>query len=253
MSEPHYDFRPASGAFAAVAEGVWHLRSNARGTQVIAPDGRCEIIVHRGAPPIEHRADGSSRRQPEAFLYGPLTRVLTIEQDADMEVFAIRLHPWAAGAFTARPADWRDRLIGLTELDLELTADTFDAFVAQAEGNLASLQLPDAAETVRSVIAGMESGALDTLDAAADMAGITVRTLDRRFERATGLTAALYLRLVRFHRARDAIKAGGERLSDVAAEAGYADQAHMTRDFRRFAGETPKLVRRPGTFDPLYR
>ena len=62
MIEAHYDFRPVSGAFSAIAEGVWHLRSGARGSQVIAPDGRCEIIVHRGALPIEHRADGSSTR-----------------------------------------------------------------------------------------------------------------------------------------------------------------------------------------------
>ncbi|MEN0653848.1 MULTISPECIES: helix-turn-helix domain-containing protein [Hyphobacterium] len=253
MTEPHYDFRPATGALAGMAEGVWHLRSDARGTQVIAPDGRCEIIVHRGASPIEHRADGFSSRQPKAFLYGPLTRVLRIEQDADMEVFAVRLHPWAAGAFGARPAAWRDRLVELSELGVFLSADTFDAFAAQAGTELASFQLPDAAETVRSTIALMESGSLDSLDEAAEASGITMRTLDRRFERATGLTAAMYLRLVRFHRARDAIKIGAERLSDVAAEAGYADQAHMTRDFRRFAGETPKLVRQPAVFDPLYR
>ncbi|MCF8880207.1 helix-turn-helix domain-containing protein [Hyphobacterium sp. SN044] len=253
MSEAHYDFRPASGAFSAIAEGVWHLRSGARGSQVIAPDGCCEIIVHRGAVPIEHRADGSSTRQPDAFLYGPLTRVLRIEQDADMEVFAVRLRPWAVGAFTARPAEWRDRLVGLAELGLELTADTFDDFAAQAEAKLTPLPLPDAAGTVQAAIARMESGALASLDAAADAAGITVRTLDRRFERVAGLTAAMYLRLVRFHRARDAIKAGAGRLSDVAADAGYADQAHMTRDFRRFAGETPKLVRQPAAFDPLYR
>lgn len=253
MSDPHYDFRPAAGALARLAEGVWHLRSSARGSQVIAPDGRCEIIVHKGDPPIEHRAAGESARQKRAFLYGPLTRVLRIEQDADMEVFAIRLHPWAAGAFGARPAAWRDRLVELSELGVFLTADTFDVFAAQAGAELASLQLPDAAETVRPTIALMESGALDSLDEAAEASGIAVRTLDRRFERATGLTAALYLRLVRFHRARGSIKAGAERLSDVAAEAGYADQAHMTRDFRRFAGETPKLVRQPAVFDPLYR
>lgn len=253
MSEPHYDFHPASGAFSAIAEGVWRLRSGARGSQVIAPDGCCEIIVHRGAAPIEHRADGSSTRQPGAFLYGPLTRVLRIEQDADMEVFAIRLHPWATGAFTTRPAEWRDRLVTLVELGVTLQADSFDVFAVKAEAALTSLHLPGSVEAVRATIAGMESGVLETLDAAAEAAGITVRTLDRRFERTTGLTAAMYLRLVRFHRARAAIKAGAERLSDVAAEAGYADQAHMTRDFRRFAGETPKLVRQPAAFDPLYR
>ena len=77
-----------------------------------------------------------------------------------MEVFAVRLRPWAVGAFTAHPAEWRDRLVGLTELGLELTADTFDDFAAQAEAKLTSLPLPDAAGTVQAAIAGMESGAL---------------------------------------------------------------------------------------------
>lgn len=253
MSVPHYDFRPATGRFADLAEGVWHLRSDALGSQVIAPDGRCEIIVHIGAPPVEHRADGFSTRQPAAFLYGPLTRVMRIEQDADMEVFAVRLHPWATGAFTAQPSRWRDRLVEMSELGLEIAAGDFDRFAEAAASALAGLDLPEAAGTVRDAVAGMESGSLDTLDAASEAAGITLRTLDRRFERATGLTAAMYLRLARFHRGRAAIKSGAERLSDVAAEAGYADQAHMTRDFRRFAGETPKLVRQPAPFDPLYR
>lgn len=253
MSEPHHEFRPATGPLSELAEGVWHLRSSARGSQTIAPDGRCEIILHRAAPPIEHRADGSSTRQPAAFLYGPLTRVLTIEQDADMDVLAIRLHPWAVGAFTEKPADWRDRLVELPETGVSLTPGTLAEFASQAESALARFTPPAPASTVQAAIAGMESGALSTLESVADAARLTTRTLDRHFERTTGLTAALYLRLVRFHRARNAIKAGAGRLSDVAAEAGYADQAHMTRDFRRFAGETPKLVRRPAAFDPLYR
>ncbi len=38
--------------------------------------------------------------------------------------------------------------------------------------------------------------------------------------------------------------ASGERLSDIAFDAGFADQSHFTNTFRRLVGMTPAAFRR---------
>jgi AraC-like DNA-binding protein len=68
---------------------------------------------------------------------------------------------------------------------------------------------------------------------------VSERTLERRFVRAAGLRPAELRRLARFRRALRLRAAGETRWSMLAAGAGYADQAHLAREFRRFAGVTP--------------
>jgi len=60
----------------------------------------------------------------------------------------------------------------------------------------------------------------------------------RVFHQVTGLTPTGYLRQIRLSHARARI-VEGEDLAGVAADAGFADQAHMTREFRRSFGYTP--------------
>ena len=52
-----------------------------------------------------------------------------------------------------------------------------------------------------------------------------------------------FLRQLRLSRARDLIAGGGE-LADVAADVGFADQAHMTREFKKTYGFTPGQLMR---------
>lgn len=62
--------------------------------------------------------------------------------------------------------------------------------------------------------------------------------LDTRFREAVGPPPKTAAALVRFNRALGLLE-GGAKPADVAHRCGYADQPHLTREFRRFADTTP--------------
>ena len=66
------------------------------------------------------------------------------------------------------------------------------------------------------------------------------RHLTEQFRRSYGIGPKECARVIRFERAR-ALLGSGRRptLAEVAAACGYADQSHLTRDWKRFAGSTP--------------
>lgn len=77
-----------------------------------------------------------------------------------------------------------------------------------------------------------------TLAALANLSGLSRFHFLRSFARATGLTPHAFRLQARLHLARRLILAG-QPLAAVAAEAGFADQSHLTRLFTRSYGMTP--------------
>ncbi len=68
-----------------------------------------------------------------------------------------------------------------------------------------------------------------------------------RFSEAVGLSPKRYARLVRFGRVLLRLERQKETgLAEIAQDAGYADQAHFNRDFRRFSGISPGEYRKAG-------
>ena len=76
--------------------------------------------------------------------------------------------------------------------------------------------------------------------------GISERQLHRRFSAAIGYGPKMFQSVLRFQRLlKIARETGHERsLADLAASAGYADQAHMTRDVHRLADVRPTVLLR---------
>jgi transcriptional regulator GlxA family with amidase domain len=70
--------------------------------------------------------------------------------------------------------------------------------------------------------------------------GWSRRHLTDRFTAEYGLGPKAMARVLRFERARWMIvRAAFPSLAAVAAECGYADQAHMTREWQALAGASP--------------
>lgn len=82
---------------------------------------------------------------------------------------------------------------------------------------------------------------------AATWLGVTPRTLQRLVMAHTGQSPGYWLRLARMRRAARAVLAleegGRTSLAAIAADHLYADQAHMTRDFRKWLGISPAALR----------
>ncbi|MGM1018536.1 MAG: helix-turn-helix domain-containing protein [Actinomycetota bacterium] len=68
--------------------------------------------------------------------------------------------------------------------------------------------------------------------------GESERTLRRRMLSDFGYGYATLVRIERAARARHLLLRGAQT-SEAAASAGFADQAHLTREFRRLVGITP--------------
>lgn len=80
---------------------------------------------------------------------------------------------------------------------------------------------------------------LRTVTELATYARVSERQLQRVVRRYLGLTPKWLIQRRRLHEATDRLKHGAMSLADLAAELGYTDQAHFTRDFRRVTGYSP--------------
>lgn len=86
---------------------------------------------------------------------------------------------------------------------------------------------------------------------AAQGLGVTPRTLQRFLVCKTGQPPSFWLQLARVRQAAQALQSPIP-LVEVAALHGYADQAHMSRDIKRWFGVTPSELQSTEQFERLF-
>jgi AraC-like DNA-binding protein len=107
----------------------------------------------------------------------------------------------------------------------------------------AELPASDFAHSVRQAVRSLlELGDLE-LSSAAEAAGSSVRSFQRRLS-ASGLSFAQLVDQARLDAATRLLRDPAARIIDVSAELGYTDSANFTRAFRRWAGVPPAEFRR---------
>lgn len=77
------------------------------------------------------------------------------------------------------------------------------------------------------------------VDELARAAGLSALQFSRAFRRRHARTPYAFVLEVRIDHAK-ALLGAGAPIADVAADAGFADQSHLTRHFRRIVGMTPR-------------
>ena len=171
----------------------------------------------------------------------------------------LMLQPAAGALLTGGPVDrWTDRAddlaVVLGEAGTALAARVREVMSRgrdradvqrEATGLVADVlraHLPVDAEglLVNRLVAAVEDDPdLLRVDQLCERFGLGERALQRLVRRRTGLSPKWLVQRRRLQEAAERLRSQGMSLADTAAQLGYADQPHLTRDFRRVTGLTP--------------
>jgi hypothetical protein len=217
-----FDDRDSPSPFV---ERVWRCRSRSGGRFLSMAEANIELVITRLPAFLA------------VTLRGPVTRGAFIDCPPNGEWLAIRFKlgtylPRIPAAALADHQDINLPVLGNGQFwfsDLAWEIPSFD----NAEDFVARLALA-------GVIA--RSHATDAA-AEGDIAWMSQRTLQRHFRRVTGMTLSGYEQIRRARHAADLLRRGTPIL-DATFEAGYFDQAHLTRSVKHLIGITPARLLR---------
>jgi AraC-like DNA-binding protein len=224
--------------------------------------------IHRGLPsrhltfivslgrPVEMVQDADAAPTPirmGSFVGGLQTWPAQIRHDGNEHGIAIELTPLGAPAVLGVPAgELAGQVIDLGDLLVARSRELIER-LHEAEGWRARFTVLD-----EILLRGLSerfapsgtvvhawdrlvrgAGGLDVASLAADV-GWSRRHLTEQIRREVGLPPRQVNRVLRFERSRALLHRSGYRtLTEVAAEAGYFDHAHMVHEWQRLAGCTP--------------
>lgn len=247
---------PATPALARIVATYWgftvHALPRPDFTHRVWPDG-CVTLALCGAP----------GRTTLAVIVGASVSAAAVPVFAGQQYWGVRFRPETGGACCGRSAvSLRDGSIDACEVFGERLAPLASALAEITDAGDAARAARTIDRWLQSMLPGdlhidtLVSAAVDiivaedgaeTIGTVAQRLGVTVRHLQRRVRAATGLSPKEYASVRRGRAAikRFALPQSGSvpsGLAQLAAESGYADQAHLTREFSRLTTFTPAIL-----------
>ncbi|HET7350699.1 MAG TPA: helix-turn-helix transcriptional regulator [Marmoricola sp.] len=228
--------------------------------------------VHRGLPspwlgfivavdePVTVHGTVSRRSRPTSYdvvVAGLHPEAALVEQPAHQSGVQLAVHPLAARRlFGCRAAELRDPategadVLGAAVVELRERVseaagpggrlDVVQEWLrdrASASANSAAGRMRP--ELVHAWTVVQRSGGRVRVEQVARDVGLSPRQLRSLMAAETGMSPKRLVRHVRFEAVVSRLAAGTASLAEVAAGTGYADQAHLSREFARMAGCSP--------------
>ncbi|MEQ1942814.1 AraC family transcriptional regulator [Mesorhizobium sp. VNQ89] len=250
-------WRQPRAAFAGIVTQIVGYRETGGGRlrQVEAASLDIPLVISFGDPfAIGLGRDPSDNERYGSFTSGLFAGPVTIDSFGASHCLQINFTPLGARQFFAMPmTELSERMVALDDVlgaaggslreqlgataDWESRFDLAEAFVAD---RLAKAHAP-AADVAWAFDAIAATGGARRIASIAREIGLSRKHLVDRFRREVGLGPKSVSRIVRMRRALSAA-GSGDGWADIAADCGYADQAHMVREFRDLAGRTPSTL-----------
>lgn len=232
----------------------WRVEPDDHPLDDILPDAAPEFIVHSGSMPFVQDECGEWRQQYRAFLYCAAHKAVRLSIREPMMLFAIRFRPWGVSRFSnVSMASMLDRPVPPSESLNEIGEQLVNA-LSSTESDSMRVKVADDLLTnalrshtaveprLRLLLDAANGGRCSSAEIACKLA-VSDRSFSRLWNDIVGIQPRKFVLLMRFHNALEMIDAG-VKLSQVAADCGYSDQAHMARQFKVISGLPPSSLRR---------
>ncbi len=175
------------------------------------------------------------------YLAGTITSSIIIDSIPNSLFIGIRFKPGGFSKFYNLPLnevvdeviEFQDKqLLDLIDPDEQLTTRLDQLFLTRLSNVNTISNLTRTVETSKGRI---------TVDMLAKTHCVSNRTLERLFNSSIGISPKEYIKVVRFQEVLKKLRYTdiNENLHHVAFEMGYYDNAHLTNEFKRYAGLSP--------------
>ncbi|GAA4431245.1 AraC family transcriptional regulator [Bremerella cremea] len=218
----------------------WLSHNSPATTHCILPDGSIDLVVQWNGNEVA------------SWLFGTSTEATDISLGTGNHYLGIRFRPGQARHFIDIGAqaltDNAEEATPLLRFSLE---PLWDALDDGSHGKLLDGMLQQhlhhsspVEKPIDAVVDWIErSRGSVSIAEAAGMYGKSRRQLERDFLDLVGVSPKLFASIVRFEQVTQLLRQPQLALASVALNCGFTDQSHMTNEFRRLAGCTPKRYR----------
>jgi AraC-like DNA-binding protein len=214
----------------------------------VQPDGYAEIIFHFGGD-CSIGSNGGLQPLPSPFMMGLLNQPVVFYTKNRLEIIGIRCFPWTVFDLLGLPSGkggvriFEHPIAQLqSKLNKWIEAGRIDEALAEVKRYFLDARSRTASNSMlfKAGIAMREANGAMPVSQVAAAAHATVRTLERNFKLAAGYSVKDVSGLIRFEQVRNHLWLDPDiNLAGLAHELGYTDQAHLSREFKRYSGLTP--------------
>lgn len=223
--------------------------------QRIIPDGTIEMAFLLGDDIKRYTNGDEYIIQPRAMVIGQTLEPFYIEPLGHVNTFAIRFYPYGFANFVALPIEQlANKETPIEDLFGKPTAIALEKQIIQAKDTRERIQIIEAflldqlkQETTLDKIVQTTINALLSSKGNAPINSILQndkskrRQLERKFKKQIGISPKQLGKLIRLQTAlKLVLNKDRERLTDIAYQCEYYDQAHFIKDFREFTGINPR-------------
>ncbi|MBA3870518.1 MAG: helix-turn-helix transcriptional regulator [Anaerolineae bacterium] len=201
---------------------IWQVQAESDGSEIVSADMNWDMIVMQ------------QNGKTNLTVWGPMTKAVSIPHTEGSEALGIR---FKIGTYLYDVPTYSQLNAGMV-----LPEASNQSFWL----NSSTWELPTY-ENVETFIERLVRGGLLGRDAVVEAAlqgdnpDVSLRSVQRRFQRITGLTQRSIHSIERAQQAA-LLLGSGTPILDAVYEAGYADQQHMTKSLKHLLGQTPAQI-----------